>query len=102
MARLQQYYRETVVPKLQEELGIDNVMAVPQITKITLNMGVGEAVADKKVMDKAVADLAAAREGGAAQIDVLNVELAQAERDVQEAQRAIETMVLEAGQTYRV
>lgn len=58
MARLQQYYKETVIPKLQEELGIENVMAVPQITKITLNMGVGEATTDKKVMEKAVADLA--------------------------------------------
>lgn len=59
MARLQQYYRENVVPQLKKELGIDNAMAVPKITKITLNMGVGEAVADKKVMEKAVADLAA-------------------------------------------
>ena len=59
MARLQQYYKENVVPKLQKELGIENVMAVPQITKITLNMGVGEATTDKKVMEKAVADLAA-------------------------------------------
>jgi len=57
MARLQQYYREQVVPKLREELKIANVMQVPRITKITLNMGVGEAVADKKVMDAAVADL---------------------------------------------
>ncbi len=59
MARLQEYYRETVVPQLMKELGIENGMAVPKITKITLNMGVGEAVADKKVMDKAVADLTA-------------------------------------------
>jgi large subunit ribosomal protein L5 len=59
MARLQQYYNETVVPQLKKELGIENSMAVPKITKITLNMGVGEAVADKKVMEKAVADLAA-------------------------------------------
>jgi large subunit ribosomal protein L5 len=57
MARLQQVYRETIVPKLRSELKIDNVMQVPRITKITLNMGVGEAVADKKVMDAAVADL---------------------------------------------
>ncbi len=59
MARLNDYYRETVVPQLMKELGIENVMAVPKITKITLNMGVGEATTDKKVMDKAVADLAA-------------------------------------------
>jgi large subunit ribosomal protein L5 len=57
MARLQQYYNETVVPKLKTELKIDNPMQVPKITKITVNMGVGEAVADKKVMDAAVTDL---------------------------------------------
>jgi large subunit ribosomal protein L5 len=55
--RLQQYYREQVVPRLRADLKIDNVMQVPRISKITLNMGVGEAVADKKVMDAAVADL---------------------------------------------
>jgi len=58
MARLQQYYREQVLSRLQRDLGIANPMEVPRITKITLNMGVGEAVADKKVMDAAVADLA--------------------------------------------
>ena len=58
MARLQQYYREQVLTRLQRDLGINNPMEVPRITKITLNMGVGEAVADKKVMDAAVADLA--------------------------------------------
>ena len=52
--RLQQYYREQVVPRLRSELKIDNVMQVPRISKITVNMGVGEAVADKKVMDAAV------------------------------------------------
>src|SRR5579859_877505 len=57
MVRLQQYYREQVVPRLQRDLGIKNPMEVPRITKITVNMGVGEAVADKKVMDAAVADL---------------------------------------------
>ena len=56
-ARLQQFYRETVVPRLRSDLKIDNVMQVPRISKITINMGVGEAVADKKVMDAAVADL---------------------------------------------
>jgi large subunit ribosomal protein L5 len=55
--RLHQYYREKVVPRLQQELQITNVMQVPRISKITINMGVGEAVADKKVMDAAVADL---------------------------------------------
>ena len=55
--RLQQYYREQVVPRLRADLKIDNIMQVPRISKITLNMGVGEAVADKKVMDAAVADL---------------------------------------------
>ena len=57
MARLQQYYNETVVPKLKADLKIENPMQVPKITKITVNMGVGEAVADKKVMDAAVTDL---------------------------------------------
>jgi large subunit ribosomal protein L5 len=58
MARLAQYYREKIVPELQKQLDCKNVMQVPKITKITVNMGVGEAVADKKVMDNAVADLA--------------------------------------------
>jgi large subunit ribosomal protein L5 len=57
MARLQQYYREKVVPQLRSGLQIKNVMQVPRITKITINMGVGEAVADKKMMDAALADL---------------------------------------------
>ena len=55
--RLREYYREQVVPRLRTELKIANVMQVPRIAKITVNMGVGEAVADKKVMDAAVADL---------------------------------------------
>jgi len=58
MSRLQQYYRETVVPELMKQLGVENHMAVPKITKITINMGVGEATTDKKIMDKAVAELA--------------------------------------------
>jgi len=57
MARMQDYYRETVVKKLMEDQGYDNIMAVPRITKITLNMGVGEAAADKKVMVHAVDDM---------------------------------------------
>ncbi|WP_405234135.1 MULTISPECIES: 50S ribosomal protein L5 [Lentisalinibacter] len=57
MSRLQEYYRETVVPQLQERLGIANPMRVPKITKITINMGVGEAVGDKKILDNAVADM---------------------------------------------
>lgn len=57
MARLQQYYRETVAPKLREQFGYRNVMEVPRLTKITLNMGVGEAVADKKIMEHAVGNL---------------------------------------------
>ncbi|MGE0080814.1 MAG: 50S ribosomal protein L5 [Thiohalomonadaceae bacterium] len=59
MARMQDYYRDVVVPKLLKEFGFKNVMEVPRITKITLNMGVGEAVADKKVLDHATADMAA-------------------------------------------
>lgn len=59
MARLQTYYRETVVPELMKNLGLTNPMRVPKITRITVNMGVGEAVADKKAMDGAVGDLTA-------------------------------------------
>jgi len=57
MARLQEYYKETVVQQLKDQLGINNVMEIPQITKITLNMGVGEAINDKKVIEQAVADM---------------------------------------------
>jgi large subunit ribosomal protein L5 len=57
MARLQQQYREKIVPELKKSLGLANTMQVPKITKITINMGVGEAVADKKVIDAAVGDL---------------------------------------------
>jgi large subunit ribosomal protein L5 len=57
MARLQQFYREKVVPDLTAKFGYKSVMEVPRLTKITLNMGVSEAVADKKVMDHAVGDL---------------------------------------------
>ena len=57
MSRLQEHYRKTVVPALMEQFSYSSVMQVPQISKITLNMGVGEAVADKKVMDAAVGDL---------------------------------------------
>ncbi|MGK0673572.1 MAG: 50S ribosomal protein L5 [Halothiobacillaceae bacterium] len=59
MARLQDYYRQTVVKQLQEKLGITNVMAVPRLEKITLNMGLGESARDKKVIENAVAELAA-------------------------------------------
>ena len=57
MARLQEFYAKTVVPKLREKLALSNVLEVPRITKITLNMGVGEAVNDKKIIDKAMQDL---------------------------------------------
>jgi len=57
MARLQEMYKQTVVPKLLEQFGYENVMQVPRITKITLNMGVGEAVTNKKVMESATQDL---------------------------------------------
>jgi len=57
MARLQQTYREKVVPDLMKQFGYSSVMQVPRITKITLNMGVGEAVADKKLLEAAAADL---------------------------------------------
>jgi large subunit ribosomal protein L5 len=58
MSRLQEFYKTTVAPKLAQDLGLKNVMQVPKITKITVNMGVGEAVADRKVVDAAAADLA--------------------------------------------
>ena len=58
MARLEDYYRETLVKELQETLGLENVMEVPRLTHITLNMGLGEAVGDKKVIEKAVEDMA--------------------------------------------
>ena len=57
MARLQQHYREKVVPDLTAKFGYKSPMQVPRLTKITLNMGVSEAVADKKVMDHAVSDM---------------------------------------------
>jgi large subunit ribosomal protein L5 len=57
MSRLQTYYKETVVPQLMEQLKLSNVMEAPKITKITLNMGVGEAVNDKKVMERATGDM---------------------------------------------
>jgi large subunit ribosomal protein L5 len=58
MARLQEFYRKEVVPQLMTKLGVANPMAVPRIVKITLNMGVGEALADRKVLDNAMGDLA--------------------------------------------
>ncbi|MAT49581.1 MAG: 50S ribosomal protein L5 [Porticoccaceae bacterium] len=57
MAKLKQVYKDEIAPKLQAELGLDNPMKIPRITKITLNMGVGEAVADKKILENAVNDL---------------------------------------------
>ena len=59
MSDLKKIYKDEIVPKLKEELGLDNIMEVPKITKITLNMGVGEASADRKAMDGALADMTA-------------------------------------------
>jgi len=59
MSRLQEHYRATVVNQLTEQFGYKSVMQVPRISKITLNMGVGEAVGDKKVMEHAVSDMTA-------------------------------------------
>ena len=59
MARLKELYKSEIALKLKEELSLANVMEVPRITKITLNMGVGEAVGDKKALESAVADLTA-------------------------------------------
>ena len=58
MVRLQEYYKQTVMAELTKQFGYKSVMEVPRITKITLNMGVGEAVGDKKVLEHAVADMA--------------------------------------------
>ena len=58
MGRLQEHYKEKVIPGLKEQFGYKTVMQVPVITKITLNMGLGEAVADKKVIEHAMDDLA--------------------------------------------
>ncbi|MEF8752556.1 MAG: 50S ribosomal protein L5 [Accumulibacter sp.] len=57
MARLLQYYTDTVVPELTQKFGYKSKMEVPRITKVTLNMGVGEAVADKKVLENAMGDM---------------------------------------------
>ena len=57
MTRLEKHYKETVVPKLTEKFGYKNVMEVPRLVKITLNMGVGEAAANKKVLENALADM---------------------------------------------
>jgi large subunit ribosomal protein L5 len=57
MVRLEKIYREKIVAELKASLALTNVMQVPKITKITVNMGVGEAVADKKIMDNAVGDM---------------------------------------------
>ena len=83
MARLKQHYREKIVPELQKNLGLTNVMQVPRITKITVNMGVGEAVADKKIMDNAVGDMTKITGQ-----KPLVTRVAQVGRDVQGARRA--------------
>tara|TARA_Y100001970_G_scaffold250734_1_gene322796 strand:- start:20107 stop:20646 length:540 start_codon:yes stop_codon:yes gene_type:complete len=57
MEPLKDYYREKVIPELKETLGLSSVMAVPKVTKVTLNMGIGEAINDKKVLDKALEDM---------------------------------------------
>jgi len=59
MARLKEHYEQNLMPALMERLGMKNPMQVPRISKITLNMGVGEAVADKKIVDNAVKDMEA-------------------------------------------
>ena len=58
MARLQEVYKSKIVPDLEQKFGYKSVMEVPRITKITLNMGVGEAVGDKKVLEHAIGDMA--------------------------------------------
>jgi len=58
MSRLEKFYKEEVVPSLTEKFGYTNPMQVPRLTKITLNMGVGEAATNKKILENAVADMA--------------------------------------------
>ncbi|HEU4618148.1 MAG TPA: 50S ribosomal protein L5 [Gammaproteobacteria bacterium] len=58
MSRLQEYYKKEVVPGLMQRLGVKNPMAVPRLVKITVNMGVGEALADRKILESAMGDLA--------------------------------------------
>ena len=58
MAQLKEYYKEKVVPELAQQLGFSNMMRVPKVTKVVLNMGLGEAVADKKILENATNDLA--------------------------------------------
>ena len=57
MTDLKAVYEQDIRPKLKEELGLGNIMEVPRITKVTLNMGVGEAIADRKQLDAALADM---------------------------------------------
>ncbi len=57
MANLKEKYRNEIAPRLKDELGLENVMEVPRITKITLNMGVGEAIGDKKILENALSDM---------------------------------------------
>ena len=58
MTRLEKFYKESVVPKLMQRFGYQNVMQVPRLTKVTLNMGVGEAIGNKKVLENAMEDMA--------------------------------------------
>lgn len=80
MARLREFYKDTVVPELVKQFGYKSVMEVPRIEKITLNMGVGEAVADKKVMEHAVSDLE--KIAGQNQLLLLPVNLSQVLKSV--------------------
>jgi large subunit ribosomal protein L5 len=57
MSRLQEFYRDQVIPQLKDQLGYANEMQLPRIEKITLNMGVGEALADRKIIDNAIGDM---------------------------------------------
>ena len=81
-ARLQVHYRETVVPALMKQFGYKTVMQVPRIEKITLNMGVGEAVADKKILDNAVG-----RHGEDRRPEARDHQVAQVDRRLQDPRR---------------
>ena len=88
MARFQQQYREKVVPDLMQKFGYTSVMQVPRITKITLNMGVSEAVADKKVVENAAGDMTRIAGQKAVIAGVVGDKLSQADCIVTRSQKA--------------
>ena len=92
MARLQEIYRNKIVADLTAKFGYKSVMEVPRLTKITLNMGVSEAVADKKVMDHAVGDLTKALGDPEVRMAAVGA-LAQMGSTAKESEKALRAMV---------